>query len=68
MAKKPQLQLVKTSVQPEHMSLYPTMDSITEAIAYIEAQVPISQPNQMFSLLMMYHNTLLKQIQFRATK
>lgn len=49
-------------VRAEHMSLYPTMDSTTEAIAYIESQIPVTTPNEIFSLLMIYHNTLLKQI------
>lgn len=62
MPKKPNMKLVKTTVLPEHMSLYPTMESIMEAIAYIESQVPITQPNHMFSLLMMFQNTVLKQL------
>ena len=49
-------------VHPMHMSLYPTMDSLTEAIKYIESQVPLNTPNEVFSLLMVYHNTLLKQL------
>lgn len=49
-------------VRPEHMSLYPTMDSCPEAIAYIEQQAPLSTPNEIFSALMLYHNTLLKQL------
>ena len=48
--------------RPEHMSLYPTMDSCPEAIAYIEQQAPLSTPNEIFSALMLYHNTLLKQL------
>ena len=49
-------------VRPEHMSLYPTMDSVTEAISFIEQQAPLSTPNEIFSALMVYHNTLLKQL------
>ena len=68
MEKKTEMRLVKPPVQPEHMSLYPTMDSICEAIAYIESQVPVTQPNQMFSLLMMYQNTLIKELNSRNYK
>ena len=58
-----QLKLVEPrSVHPEHMSLYPTMDSVTEAICFIEQQAPLSTPNEIFSALMLYHNTLLKQL------
>lgn len=49
-------------VRLEHMSLYPTMDSVTEAIAFIEQQAPLSTPNEIFSALMLYHNSLLKQL------
>mgnify|MGYP007073563797 FL=1 len=47
---------------PEHMSLYPTMDSTTDAVTFIESQVPVMDRNKMFSLLMMYNNTLLAEL------
>lgn len=57
------LKLVEAqSVRPEHMSLFPTMDSLPEAIQFIEQQAPLTTPNQIFSALMLYHNTLLKQL------
>lgn len=43
------------------MSLYPSHDSLIEAVEYIEAQAPI-QPNEVFALLMRYHNTLIQEI------
>lgn len=46
-------------LQAAHMSLYPTKDSLVEAIQYIEAQGTL-EPHQIFPLLMMYHNTLIK--------
>lgn len=49
-------------VRLEHMSLYPTMDSVTEAISFIEQQAPLNTPNEIFSALMLYHNSLLKQL------
>lgn len=49
-------------VRAEHMSLYPTMDSCHEAIAFIEQQAPLNTPNEVFSALMLYHNSLLKQL------
>lgn len=59
----PQLKLVEPrSVHLEHMSLYPTMDSVTEAICFIEQQAPLSTPNEIFAALMVYHNSLLKQL------
>lgn len=59
----PNLKLTNAQVRPEHMSLYPTMDSCAEAIAFIEQQAPLNTPNQVFSALMLYHNTLLAQLQ-----
>ena len=50
-------------VRPEHMSLYPTMDSCPEAIAYIEQQAPLNTPTEIFSALMLYHNSLLAQLE-----
>lgn len=47
---------------PEHMSLYPTMDSTTDAVTFIESQVPVTDRNKMFSLLMMFNNTLLAEL------
>ncbi len=47
----------------EHMSLYPTMDSCQEAIAFIEQQAPLSTLNEIFSALMLYHNSLLAQLE-----
>ena len=53
---------VLSVVPPMHMSLYPTMDTTVEAIKYIESQVPVVEANTMFSLLMVYHNSLLKAL------
>lgn len=45
-----------------HMSLYPTYDNLTEAVARIEAQCPLDTPNKVFTALMGYHNTLIKEL------
>lgn len=44
------------------MSLYPSHDSLVDAVAYIESQAPI-HPNEVFTYLMHYHNTLIQEIQ-----
>ena len=56
------LKLCESPVLLEQMSLYPTLDSVTEAITFIEAQVPLNTANEVFGLLMIYHNSLLKQL------
>lgn len=43
------------------MTLFPSMDSLVEVVEYIEAQAPIA-PGQVLPLLMLYHNTLIKEI------
>lgn len=44
------------------MSLYPTRDSLTEAIQEIEQSAPLRTPNEIFAALMLYHNSLLAQL------
>lgn len=62
-----QLRPIENRVRPEHMSLYPTMDSVSEAIVFIEQQAPLQTQNEIFSALMLYHNTLLKQLEREKT-
>lgn len=47
---------------PAYMNLYPAMPTVLDAIQHIEAQVPVTSQNEMFALLMMYHNTLLNSL------
>lgn len=56
------IEFPNADVNAMKMSIYPSMNSVTEALSFIEAQVPVQSKNEMFSLLMMYHNTLLKEI------
>ena len=50
-------------LKAERMPLYPSYPSISEAILAIEAQAPLTTPNQVFVALMSYHNTLIDQIE-----
>lgn len=43
------------------MSLFPTAGTLNEVIDLGESRLPITNQNELFSLLMTYHNTLLKQ-------
>jgi hypothetical protein len=45
-----------------HMDLFPTLGSLQEAVDFAESRLPITDKNALFSLLMIYHNTLLKQV------
>lgn len=44
------------------MALFPTMGSLQEVADYATSRLPITNPNELSSLLFMYHNTLLKVI------
>jgi hypothetical protein len=55
-----------TGLQAEPMPLFPTMDSLTEVVDFADSKRPISSKNELYSLLMVYHNTLLKVIRGRS--
>lgn len=42
------------------MGLFPTMGSLQEVIDFADSKLPITDKNDLFTLLMTYHNTLLK--------
>ena len=48
------------SLRAVPMSLFPTMGSLQEVVELAESKMPITNRNEMFSLLMIYHNTLLQ--------
>lgn len=42
------------------MTLFPTMGSLQEVVDYADSKLPLITKNELYSLLMSYHNTLLK--------
>jgi hypothetical protein len=46
-----------------HMSLFPSMDTLDSAMEYCKAQLPVVEEQKLVPLLMVYHNTLLKQLE-----
>jgi hypothetical protein len=42
------------------MALFPTLGSLQEVVDLANSMLPITSKNDMFSLLMTYHNTMLK--------
>lgn len=44
------------------MTVFPTSDSLTEVVSLGNSRLPITNSNDLFSLLAQYHNTLLKQV------
>ena len=45
------------------MTLFPTAGTLREVVDLGESRLPITNQNELFSLLMTYHNTLLKTVQ-----
>ena len=45
------------------MTLFPSFESLEEAQAYAEARIPLEHKNDVYGVLMVYHNTLLNQIE-----
>lgn len=48
-------------IKPIPQTIYPEKGNLTEAAQFVLDQVPVTDPNEMFALLMTYHNTLLKE-------
>lgn len=51
-----------TQLTPTPQSLYPVSDSLNEVINSGIGQLPIADPNQLRSLMLHYHNTLLSEV------
>ena len=46
-----------------HMGLFPTMGSLQGVVDLADSKLPITSRNEVISLLMTYHNTLLSVTQ-----
>lgn len=44
------------------MSLFPTANTLQEVVDQAETKLPISNKNELISILMLYHNTLLSEL------
>lgn len=47
----------------KQQSLFPVKDSLHEAIQYVKDALPITSENEVHALLMLYHNTLIQEIE-----
>lgn len=55
------------TLQVMHMSLYPTLSSLQDVVALADSKIPITDKNELFTLLMTFQNTLLKTLHEQAT-
>lgn len=49
-------------IKAEHQSLYPTLSSLDEVVVAAQDAFPAEYKNTLFTVLMSYHNTLLKEL------
>lgn len=45
------------------MAVFPTLGTLQEVVDFAESKLPITNKNDITTLLMTYHNTLLKELQ-----
>lgn len=50
------------TVGTEPMTLYPTLGSLQEVVALANSKIPIGNKNEVYAILMTYHNTLLQEL------
>lgn len=51
------------TLKPVKNPLFPTLGSLEEAATLIQGQLPITDPNKLYALLMMYRNTLIQELE-----
>jgi len=54
---------VSEKIKPEFVPIYPVHDSLDDAWEFINSQLPITETNDLKSLIMGYHNTLIHALQ-----
>jgi hypothetical protein len=55
--------MITEPIKATKMGLYPTLESLQSVIDLGMSQLPILDQNALYSLLMVYHNTLLAQVE-----
>lgn len=50
-------------IKPEFVAIYPVADSLDDAWELINSQLPITETNDLKSLLMIYHNSLITELE-----
>ena len=52
----------KPTIKANVMALFPTLDSLQDVIELGNSKLPITTQNDLYSLLITYHNTLIKEL------
>lgn len=53
---------MSTKIKPQPNNVYPTADSIDAAWLEIKSNLPITDANKAYALVMQYHNALIKEL------
>ena len=51
---------VQLPIRAVRMPIFPTYDTLEQALAFAESQLPLKDKNSLCSVVFAYHNTLLK--------
>lgn len=54
---------IQPPIRAVHMGVFPTLGSLQEVVDIATSKLPITNANELTSLLFTYHNTLLKLVQ-----
>ena len=52
-------------IKPEFVPIYPVHDSLDDAWEFINSQLPITETNDLKSLIMSYHNSCVQAVEKR---
>lgn len=50
-------------IETKELTLFPTKDSLAEAVSLCQSKMPIQDSQTLYALLATYHNTLIKQLE-----
>lgn len=56
----------KPVIEPTHQPMYPTLDSLQDAVAFALSEMPSISRNVVLQVLGVYHNSLINQLNTRS--
>lgn len=56
----------KPVIEPVHQTMYPTLDSLQDVVAFAHSEMPSIDRNVLLRVLGVYHNSLLNQLNNRS--
>lgn len=59
---------LQTELRPVKMGLFPQLNTLNSVVELGYSQLPITNKNELFGLLMTYHNTLINEVNNASNK